>query len=34
MAVLLFILAPSFVLLYSIDELHDSLLTLKVLGRQ
>lgn len=34
MLILLLILIPSFVLLYSIDELHDSHITFKILGRQ
>jgi len=32
--ILLLILVPSFVLLYSMDEIQDSLITLKVIGRQ
>lgn len=34
MFILLLILAPSFVLLYSMDEIHDSQVTMKILGRQ
>jgi len=34
MLILLLILVPSFVLLYSMDEIHDSQVTFKIIGRQ